>query len=467
MYNYSKRYTIRQILFMNASACIGVGIFLLSIQVHSQFKDNGIANLVPYAFLISSIPAMLVSVISSKWSKQWPSIGGDYTYFKKIFSKPISFIVSWLYWIATPFQIQGAALVALVMISDGLKIVGLTNESNFVNSNIIILAIIIILIGFLVNFFRLEGFLAPITFTLTCILAFLFVYYTLSHNTNDYISLVSQGSLELNQLPKTNIMGFILGCSVITFSYGGITFGQHGGEECKDDFSKGITKSIVISLSICIVIYFLVSFSLYKAVPWNYIAIQAIENNDLNALNVVSLYVPNKVMAIMYFLLSITVIDNIFIIGFRAIRFAVAFSRDSIFPQKLNKPLCGGPGYITLSIYLITILITVFIHYEKLAILANFSYSLGLMFTSLMVFKIKNGEEIFGDSRRFKIFKIISIFCIIFYLINLVGIMIFLPEMTMYWAIFIVAGFFIYYFKHITNKNKYKNKINNSTNEIN
>ena len=448
---------------MNTATCIGVGIFFLTVQVHSQFSDNSIGNLVPIAFLVSSLPAMLVSTISAKWSKQWPSIGGDYTYYKQVFPKPISFLISWGFWFAIPFQIQGAALSALMLISQGFKNIGYYTQSNFIHNNIVALAILIILFGFIVNFLRIEGIITLITLALTCILVVLFIYYTIPHNASDYMSFINNNSMNnLEQLPSADIIGFILGCSVLTFSYGGITFGQHGGEECKDDFSKGITKAIVVSLSICIIIYFLISFSLYKAVPWRYIVMQAIENKDSTALNVVMPYIPKTVLTSMYFLLSIAVVDNIFTLGFRAIRMAVAFSRDNIFSSKLAKPIFNGPGYMAMMIYFITILVTVVIHYDRLAILANYSYSLGLIATSLMVFRIKNGEEIFGSSKNLKVFKYISVFCISFYLINLVGIMIFLPDMTIWWFSFIALGVVVYYSYHLKMKNRHFNMDYNS-----
>jgi len=434
-------------MFMNAATCIGVGIFLLSVQIHSQFKNNSIGGLVPLAFLVSSLPAMLVSIISAKWSKQWPSIGGDYTYYKQVLPKPVSFLVSWSFLSAIPFQIQGAAISALILLSQGFKNIGYYEQSNFIANNIIILAIVIVMLGFIVNFFRLEGIITPITFILTCILVILFLYYVIPLNASNYMDNIYNSGIskELHQIPEADIIGFILGCSVLTFSYGGVTFGQHGGEECKDDFSRGIIRAIVIALGTCILMYFLISFFLYRAVPWRYIAAQASINSELNALNIVISYVPKKVITLMYFLLAIAVIDNIFTLGFRAIRMAVAFSRDGILSHKLAKPIINGPGYMACTVYFITIIITIFIHYERLAILANYSYSLGLIITSLIVFKVKNGVEIFGSTKKLLLFKFISIFCMIFYFINLVGIIAFLPDMTIWWFAFILLGVIVYY----------------------
>jgi amino acid transporter len=362
--------------------------------------------------------------------------------------------VSWGFLAAIPFQIQGAAISALILLSHSFKNIGYYEQSNFIDNNIIILAIVIVMLGFIVNFFRLEGIITPITFVLTCVLVVLFLYYVIPLNASDCIGNIYNSGIskELHQIPEADVIGFILGCSVLTFSYGGVTFGQHGGEECKDDFSRGIIRAIVIALGTCILIYFLISFFLYRAVPWRYIAVQANINSELNALNIVVSYMPKKVITLMYFFLAIAVIDNIFTLGFRAIRMAVAFSRDGILSHKLAKPVINGPGFMACVVYFITIIITIFIHYERLAILANFSYSLGLIITSLMVFKVKNRVEIFGSNKRLLLFKFISIFCMIFYFINLAGIIAFLPDMTIWWFALILLGIIIYYLPLFTKR---------------
>ncbi len=441
------KYSSLQIFFMCISVCIGVGIFIIPTAIHALISPNIIGKMVTWAFVLGSIPAFASAFISGLCSSLWPSCGGDYTYYKRAIHPILGFLVTWCYWVATPFQIQAAVLLAGKFIAIGLNIAGYTYIAAFIEENNIAFAFFLIMVGLIINLMRWEGFTAPITCTCTLILSIIFISFTAGHTTSDFHNIPYENALQAYINTSPDFTGFITGIFIIMFAYGGITHGQNAGEECTKNFSSVIWKIFLYGLSFVSIYYISISYFLYKSVPWEYIASQANIDPDFSVIKAISYYVPQNALAIGYVLLAIVIYDNVFILGFRSARQGLTFARDEIFPSMFCRTILGGPGYSTLLVYGFAVIILFFVHYIDIGFIANYSYALGLTFAAIVGLSLTE-LEIKRFHPNIKIWKIIirisAITSIVFYTANLLVLIVAMPNMTLWWLVLGFIGIIIY-----------------------
>jgi amino acid transporter len=432
---------------MGISVCIGAGIFVISTNLHSELKPYGIGNMVVLAYIIGAIPALASAYICGVCSSLWPSCGGDYTYYKRSINNKAGYIVTWCSFITSPFQIQASAIASVSFFSLGLEVMGYRQTSMQIQKYLILISALFLFLGFIINFLRIEGFVAPITFCSTILFVLILIGYSISHNHTDFSNITGISLGNYNYLEKPSSMGLIMGTAIIMFSYGGITLGQNAGEECTGKFSKTYMKSVLLGLIISAFIYILISFLVYKAVPWQYIAETSSKDQNFSIIKALASYIPKNLIGLCYLLLGISILDNMYIIAFKAARQGYAMSRDNIFPKVFQKVYNGGPGFMVIIIYIISLILLLLFHFENLALTANYSYCLGFVFTGIVGLSLTESEiaKLGRNTRVIKlVIRIASVSSIILYSLLFIALSVSMIKMTLIWILLVVIGFSYY-----------------------
>ncbi|MEW6619603.1 MAG: APC family permease [bacterium] len=452
------KYSFLELISMSFSVCVGLGIFIISVQVLGKLQKETIGNFVYLALIIGAIPAFFSAFIAGVSSSIWPSYGGDYTYLTRKVSPFWGAINTWGYWFVIPMQLQGAAITGTVILAQLFKLMGFLELSNFIIDNLLVVSTILMGISFFVNYTGMEGKATLITSGITLVLLLLFTYYAIGHNYNDFLSTIeSQESLikilENSNYPPITWKGLLMGIAILMFSYGGVTFTQNAGAEIHTEVRRKIWKVIIIALTLATIFYIIVSYVLYNAVPWQYIYIKVGINKDFTAIDALSIYMPASVYAFITFLLFVAVFDNMFMLGFRSARHGYAVSIDGFFNKVKGLTYVSRtfstPVVQLVIVYTIAFLILIFITNPVLGFYANFSYSFGLLVTSYMPFKIREEElsNIFPKNTRniLKLMRIMGVISMLVYLIILIGLYYTVIKMAAFWTAVMGIGWLFYY----------------------
>lgn len=452
------KYSFLELISMSFSVCVGLGIFIISVQVLGKFQRETMGNLVYLAFIIGAIPAFFSAFIAGVSSSIWPSYGGDYAYLTRKVSHFWGFINTWGYWFVIPMQIQGAAITGTVILAHFFRLAGFLDLSSLITNNLLVISTILMGIGFLVNYTGMEGKITLITSGITLVLLVLFIYYGMGHNYNDFLSITEAKesfikTLESSHYPHITLKGLLMGTAVLMFSYGGVTFSQNAGAEVQTEVKRKIWKGIIIALTLATAFYIIVSYVLYKAVPWQYIYVKVGEIKNFTAIDAIAIYIPAPVYMLITFLLFTAVFDNMFMLGFRSARHGYAASMDGFF--NWGKALTrvsrrfSTPVVQIAIVYVIAFLILIFITNPELGFYANFSYTFGLMVTSYMPFKIKEEElkEVFPKNTKniLKAMRIMGVISMVVYLFMIVGLYTAVIKMAVVWTALLGMGGVLYY----------------------
>lgn len=424
---------------LSIGAVIGTGVLVLPGVVAATMAGPGEV----FSYIIAGIAAFFVVLCYAEFASSIPSAGGSYTYAYVSLGEIVGYLVgstvvvgyivslalvsngwaSYFYEVLKEFDIVlplwmtaipslggiinlPATLVVLLMtyiLSRG------TQESKLFNNIIVLIKLAIILIFLAIGFFNYN-------------------------------------SENLKVLLPNGISGVFSGAAVLFLAYTGFDVTASAAEETKNP-QKTMPRALILSISICIIIYCLVAIVLVSMVNYS-------ELNQADALAYALYKVGQNFGALILSIGAILgILSIIFGIAFGVSRILATLSKDGLVPKIFEKENKKGVPYVALWFSGgVGALLAGFIN---LNILANFT-SMALLFAYLMVslglIAFRRNNPIF--KRGFKtplvpLTPIISILCCGFLMFSLPR------ETLLYFVIFLVISL-IYYFSYSFRNSKLK-----------
>ncbi len=243
---------------MGTGVMIGAGIFALTGQVAEQA-----GRLFPLAFLAAAAVAGFSAYSYVKLAQQYPSAGGIATFLMKAYGKgTITAAMSLLMYFS---MVINESLVARTFGTYTLQLFD-TKDNQFL---VPALGVGLLVAAFIVNILgnKFIGTFSTVAAVIKIAGVLIFAAAGL------WVSGLTFGSVDVSEGASAG--GFLSAVALALLAYKGFTTITNSGSEIKEP-KKNIGRSIIISLSVCLVVYLLIAF----AVAGNLSVAEIIKHRD-------------------------------------------------------------------------------------------------------------------------------------------------------------------------------------------
>ncbi len=228
---------------MGTGVMIGAGIFALTGQVAEQA-----GGLFPLAFFAAAIVAGFSAYSYVKMAEHYPSAGGIATFLMKAYGKGT--ITAGMALLMYFSMVINESLVARTVGTYTLQLFDVKDKQTLVP----ILGVGLLVVAFIVNILG-NRFIDTLS-TVTAVIKILGIVIFASAGL--WVSGLSFESVGVTE--RTSAESFLSATALALLAYKGFTTITNSGSEIKEP-RKNIGRSILISLSICLVVYLFVGFS--------------------------------------------------------------------------------------------------------------------------------------------------------------------------------------------------------------
>lgn len=319
---------------------LGASIYIVPIMI--QRSVPGIGPYVLPAFLFAALPALLAAFSYGALASAMPRAGGSYLYASRGLSPYLGFIASFSQWFGLSIVIGVIAYVIVPFLRDialGMDWTGLAAwlEMGLVRVS---LALGLIWLFVYVNVRGATSYqrtLIPMMFLMFALGAIVIVAGLFNDHSDFASALMTREGRAIPLAPDSGLEWTVfLSASALLFSsfIGFDSIAQAGGE------AKNPGRNLPLAIAIAVVsvgaFYFLFTYSVYHAVPWTFIAEEAL-TRDISAAGVMAYLLPAGLAVAILAGAAVALINDLPAMLLAVSRLMFAWAEDGIFPASLAR----------------------------------------------------------------------------------------------------------------------------------
>jgi APA family basic amino acid/polyamine antiporter len=321
--------------------CSMLGASINVVPFMIQRHVPGIGPYVLYAFVFAAIPAVLAALAYSTLATAMPKAGGSYIYASRGLNPYLGFVASFSQWFGLSIVIGVVAYVTIPFLRDIAIALEWLSIAHMLNTGIVRVGVALVLVWLFV-FVNIRGAqLYERTIIPLMVLMFIFggiviaagFYYTQEDFAQSF--LLKEGKLPVEGVELDfDLFSFLSAGSLLFASFIGFDSIAQAGGEAKDPTKK---LPLAIGLTILIVggYYMLFTGAVYHAVPWSFIASQALER-DITAPGMMSYLLPSGLTVMIVAGAAIALINDLPAMLLSVSRLMFAWAEDGIFPKSIT-----------------------------------------------------------------------------------------------------------------------------------
>lgn len=267
------------LLFMGLGAIVGTGIFVITGITAAELSGPAVI----LSYLVAGISCIFVALSYTEVASMIPTSGSVYAYSYVSLGEIVAWIVGWvtiLYLVISASTVASGWSGYMVSILEAGEIylpdtiTKIPSEGGFVNLPAVLVSLFVtcILVVGTKESAKFNNILVFVKITAI----FLFVFFAAPHFdiTNWWNSTFAydKSLIGSSSFAPFGIAGIAAGAGLVFFGYNGFDTLATAAEECKNP-EKDITKAILASLIICILLYMLVAGMLVGIAPWDKLGI--------------------------------------------------------------------------------------------------------------------------------------------------------------------------------------------------
>ncbi len=318
---------------------LGASIYIVPIMI--QRNVPGIGPYVLPAFLFSAIPAVLAAFAYAILSTAMPRAGGSYLYASRGLNPYLGFVASFSQWFGLSIAIGVVSYVIPPFLRDIASALGWNDLAAALNAGPIRLATALGLLWLFV-WINIKGIqlyertIIPLMFLMFALGAIVIVAgFNFTHE--DFITALQ--SREGRTIPSKAIpfsWPVFLSASAVLFSsfIGFDSIAQAGGE------AKNPARALPLAIGIAVVtvgsFYFLFTAAVYHAVPWQFVADEALIK-DLTAPGLMSYLLPSGWTVAIIAGAAVALTNDLPAMLLSVSRLMFAWAEDGIFPKSVTR----------------------------------------------------------------------------------------------------------------------------------
>lgn len=320
--------------------CSMIGAAINVIPFMIQRNVPGIGPYVLPAFLFAALPAILAALAYAILASAMPRAGGSYVYASRGLNPYLGFVASFSQWFGLSIAIGVVSYVLIPFLRDIAAALGWQAMAGTLNTGSVRLTLALIFLWTFV-FVNLRGVklyertLIPLMF-LMFLLGGIVIVTGFAFNQQDFSAavLAREGRVIAHAATAPFRFDVFLAAAAILFSsfIGFDSIAQAGGEAR----NPGRTLPLAIGIAVVTVgtFYFLFTAAVYHAVPWTYIAEEALKR-DLTAPGLLGYLLPAGWTVAIVAGAAVSLTNDLPAMLLAVSRLMFAWAEDGIFPRRV------------------------------------------------------------------------------------------------------------------------------------
>jgi amino acid transporter len=319
---------------------LGAAINVIPIMI--QRNVPGIGPFVLPAYLFAALPALMAAMAYAILASYMPRAGGSYVFASRALNPYLGFVASFSQWFGLSIAIGVVSYILIPFLRDISTALGWLSLADILNSGavrvILALAFLWTFVGVNLRGVKLyQRTIVPLMF-LMFILGAIVIVAGFAFDQHDFADalLTKEGrSISLIEAPPFNLGVFLAASALLFASFIGFdSIAQAGGEARKP--SRSLPIAIAISIATVGTFYMLFTAAIYHAVPWSYIAKEAMIR-DLTAPGLLGYLLPSGWAVAIIAGAAVALINDLPAMLLAVSRLMFAWAEDGIFPRQVAK----------------------------------------------------------------------------------------------------------------------------------
>ncbi len=317
---------------------LGAGINVIPFMI--QRNVPGIGPFVLEAYLFAALPALLAAIAYAILASAMPRAGGSYIYASRALNPYLGFVASFSQWFGLSIAIGVVSYVLIPFFRDIAAAVGWQNLAAVLDTGGVRLLLALFFLWFFV-LINLRGIklyertLVPLMFLMFALGAIVIIA-GFSFNHQDFASaLLARNGQRVADIPTPafQLSKYLAAAAILFASFIGFDSIAQAGSEARNP-GKTLPAAIAIAVISVGTFYFLFTAAVYHAVPWQYIANEAM-TRDLTAPGLLgNLLSPGWTVAIVAGA-AVALINDLPAMLLAVSRLMFAWAQDGIFPKQV------------------------------------------------------------------------------------------------------------------------------------
>ncbi|HUU35207.1 MAG TPA: APC family permease [Vicinamibacterales bacterium] len=330
--------------------CSMVGAGLNVIPFMIQRNVPGIGPNVLTAFLLGAVPAVLAGLAYAILASAMPRAGGSYVYASRALSPYLGFIASFSQWFSLCVAIGVVSYLIAPFLRDICVAVQWTGTADTLEHGLVRVAIALAFLwgAAAVNLRGVKSYervMVPLMF-LTFALGAVVIVAGFSYSHADFVqALAARGAAGTvlgdpgvpapSQAVAAPLGQVLMPAAALLFAsfIGFDSIAQAGGEAKRP--SRDLPLAIFIAVGSVAVFYFLFTAAVYHAVPWEYVASEALRR-DVTAPGLLGVVLPPFWTVVIVASAAVALIKDLPAMMLGVSRLMFAWAEDGIFPQAVS-----------------------------------------------------------------------------------------------------------------------------------
>lgn len=322
--------------------CSMLGASINVVPFMIQRNVPGIGEYVLPAFMFAAVPALLAAFAYSILASAMPRAGGSYIYASRGLSPYLGFIASFSQWFGLSIVIGVIAYIIVSFFRDIALGMQWQEAAQWLEQGVVKVVIALSLIwGFVLVNVRGVQFYQRILIPLMVLmfaLGAIVIVAGLSFDHSDFAAALEQREGRALPDPGHSMFDwrvFLSAAAVLFASFIGFDSIAQAGGEAKNP-SRSLPLAIGLAISIVGCFYFLFTYAVYNAVPWTFIAQEAM-TKDISAPGVLGYLLPASLSVTILVGASIALINDLPAMLLSVSRLMFAWAEDGIFPRRIGR----------------------------------------------------------------------------------------------------------------------------------
>ena len=318
---------------------LGASVYVVPFMI--QRNVPGIGPYVLYAFLFAALPALLAAYVYALLSASMPRAGGSYIFASRGLHPYWGFVASFSQWFGLSIAIGVIAYITIPFLRDTAIAMELDNLAQTLEMPWVRLVLALVLLWLFVGI-NIRGLgsyqlaLIPLMIIMLSLGA-LVIFAALHFNQEDFAHelLEHEGRLIPTTTASFNFITFLMAAALLFSSFIGFdSIAQAGGE------AKNPKRNLPLAIAIAILgvglYYFIFVAAIYRAVPWQFVAEEAMDK-DISAPGLLNYLLPAGWSVPIISGAAIALINDLPAMLLSVSRLMFAWAKDGIFPLSVSR----------------------------------------------------------------------------------------------------------------------------------
>lgn len=315
---------------------LGASIYVVPFMI--QRNVPGIGPYVLPAFLMAALPAIFAALSYSLLSSTMPRAGGSYLYASRGLHPYLGFVASFSQWFGLSIAIGVISYVIIPFFRDIATQLAMHELATTLNQGgvRVVLALILLWAFVFINILGVKSYERTVVplMVLMFALGAVVIVAGLCFDHQDFYTAIGSAKPASGSI-SFNLITFLSAAAILFSSFIGFDSIAQAGGEAKNP-TTALPKAIAIAVFTVGGFYFLFTAAVYHAVPWQFVAKEAMAN-DITAAGMLSYLLPSGWAIVIVLGAAIALLNDLPAMILSVSRLMFAWAEDGIFPKSIRK----------------------------------------------------------------------------------------------------------------------------------